>query len=97
MKQVSLKNEFGEEVCFCGRMISENAHYDDVSGVLTRNCLYEKENGEYVYFIVSGSGEEKKSRVYTMRREGDSFIINNGSLEMSIDDDVLLQNVLCQR
>ncbi|SHN56209.1 hypothetical protein [Desulfovibrio litoralis] len=93
MEQISLKNEFGDEVRFRGRMFSESSYYEDVSGVLTRHCLYKEESGQYVYSIVSGSAAQKSYRVYKMRIEGENCIINNGALEMNVSIDLLLSSV----
>lgn len=93
MEQISLKNEFGDEVRFCGKMFSESSYYEDVSGVLTRHRLYKADTGEYVYSIVSGSAAEKNYRVYRMRIEGESCVINNGAIEMTVSVELLLSSV----
>ena len=77
-ENILLRSDNGAELYFRGRLFSESSLYDEESGMLTRLRLFETDNGEQVYSIVSGSGAEKRRRHYTVAPEGEFYRISDG-------------------
>ena len=93
MDLIALANDHGGEIRFRGRIFSECSYYDEETASITRQRLYVTDKGEQVYYIVSGSGQEKDRRAYLLRIDGENCIINNGLLEVTLRTDLLLASM----
>ena len=93
MEQIVLANDHGGELQFRGRVFSECSYYDEETTSITRQRLYVTDKGEQVYYIVTGSGQEKERRAYLLRIDGDHCVINNGMLEITLRTDLLLASM----
>lgn len=90
MEDICLKHDTGADLVFRGRLFSECSWYDDESGHITRQKLYVTEQNEHVYYIVSGSGQNRSRRAYSLRVEGEQCTIHNGQCEMVLQLDLLM-------
>lgn len=91
--QIHLHSDNGAELNFRGRLFSESSHYDEESGSLTRLRLFETENGEHVYSIVSGSGAAKARRHYIVAPEGEFYRISDGIQTLRLPLELLFASV----
>jgi len=85
-----LWDEAGNEVKFRGKLFSESSYFDEEQNAITRLKLFVTNDGRQVYSVVSGSGEAKWRRVYSMRIDGDKCHIENGSQVITLNIDMLL-------
>lgn len=90
MEEICLKHDNGEDLRFRGRLFSEVSHFDEETGVLTRQQLYAAENGEQVYYVVRASGGERSRVAYRLSVSGDVCYINNGAGEIALKFDMLM-------
>lgn len=91
--KIFLHSDNGSELYFRGRLFSESSHYDEESRVLTRLRLFETDNGEHVYSIVSSSGANKTRRHYTVAPEGEFYRISDGVQTMRLPLELLFAAV----
>ena len=92
-EQISLINDNGVPLNFNGILFSESTRYDEDSMTLTRLRLYISDQKEQVYFIVSGSGQEKTRRYYVVAGEDDMYRISNGAHTLRLPSDILFASV----
>ena len=91
---ITLSNDNGVAFTFSGRLFSESSYYDEKSMTLTRLRLYISDQNEQVYFIVSGSGQEKTRRYYVVAQEGDDlYRVSNGAHTLRLPLDILFASV----
>lgn len=88
---VTLPNDFGEDLAVEGRLIGEEMYFDDSSGMLTMEKLYREENGKLVYGIISAIGHARERRAYRVEEREDSCIASNGSLTLEFSYDELFE------
>jgi len=87
---INLSHDNGADMVFRGRLFSECSWFDEENSILTRQKLYVTEKNEHVYYIVSGSKEQRSRRVYNVSVMGDHCVIHNGSSEMTLQFDMLM-------
>ena len=90
MEDVCLKLDKGDLLQFHGRLFSESSDFDKESGSLTRQQLYVTDNGDQVYYIVRTEGKERTRHAYRISVHGDTCIINNGKMEITMRFDMLM-------
>lgn len=90
MEDVSLKHDNGDPFQFHGRLFSESSDFDKDSGSLTRQQLYLTDNGDQVYYIVRTEGNERTRHAYRLSIHGDTCVINNGKMEITMQFDMLM-------
>jgi hypothetical protein len=81
---VTLKNDRGGELVFEGYSYAETSFYDNRTGVLTKQELYALKDGRQAFSIVSVEGDKRSRRAYVVQREGEMCRINDGSSELSV-------------
>ncbi len=84
MEDISLNLDNGAVLNFKGRLFSESSMYDEENGVLTRHKLYQTEEQEHVYSVVSGAGKDRSRRAYKVAMRGDTCIMSDGHAEMTM-------------
>ena len=89
----TLPNDEGTDISFCGKLYSETAFYDEDSGSITRVKMFLTDDSRHVYSFVSGSPAEKSRRAYTLRFEDELCFLGNGTQEMPLPVDMLLDTV----
>ena len=92
-EKVTLKSENGTELTFTGRLFSESSYYDQDTTHLTRLRLFVTEEKELVYSIISGSGNEKTRRYYTVAVEGSLCRMSDGVLSINVPVEMLFSAV----
>lgn len=90
MEEICLKQDNGEPLRFEGRLFSECSHFDEDSGCLARQQLYVTENGDHIYYVVRSCGHERSRHAYRLSVHDDNCIINNGSMEIVLNFDMLM-------
>lgn len=90
MEDVCLMLDNGDPLQFHGRLFSEGIDFDKESGSLTRRHLYVTDNGEQVYYIVRKEGKERTRHAYRISIHGDTCVINNGKMEVTMQLDMLM-------
>lgn len=89
--EVSLPNDFGEDLPFKGHLVGEEMYFNDDTGMLTMEKLYKNESDTYAYSIISAIGHARERRAYTVQPGQEICRVNNGSLELDYDTDLLLE------
>jgi len=84
---VNLPNDFGEDMAVTGQLIGEEMYFDDNSGMLTMEKLYQDEEGKLAYGIISAIGHARERRAYKIEEREDSCIASNGSLSLEFSHD----------
>jgi hypothetical protein len=89
MEHVCLKHDNGNDLSFKGHLFSECSWFDEESGTLTRQKLYQTESGDRVYHVVRTAGKTTTRNAFRLSvREGDCVIFN-GTSEMALPLDML--------
>lgn len=88
---VSLPNDKGKALQFKGELIGEEMCFDDDTGMLTIEKLYENDDNELAYSIISAIGHHRARRSYILSSDGDAVTVDNGSLKLSMDIEPLLE------
>lgn len=88
--RVALPNDHGHDIRVEGRLVAEDMHFNNVSGVLTVEKIYEPEEGKRAYSVISAIGHTRRRRAYLMEEKGDNVIVSNGSVSMEVPVDDLL-------
>ncbi|WP_147819548.1 hypothetical protein [Salidesulfovibrio onnuriiensis] len=89
--EVSLPNDFGEDLPFKGHLVGEEMYFNDDTGMLTMEKLYKNDSDAYAYSIISAIGHARERRAYTVQPGQETCRVNNGGLEMDYDTDLLLE------
>lgn len=89
----SLPNDMGGEVVFEGRLVAEHEYFDEETGVLTRQKLYETSEGYKAYAVIASDGRTRERRAYLIRREGRICRIHNGQFEVTVNGEDLVRVV----
>lgn len=106
MESISLKQDNGHDLQFCGRLFSEcsysdkldSSNPDDMRSQLTRQRLYVTDNGDQVYQVIRSSAEGRSRNAYRLSVDGDICNVNNGSeqtMSIQLDQLVLAVRTLC--
>lgn len=90
MEEICLKHDNGDPLCFQGRLFSECSHFDEENDSLTKQQLYITDSGEQVYYVVRSRGRDRSRHAYRLSVKGDTCIIDNGKMEMSMKFDMLM-------
>ena len=91
VQNVTLLNDFGSQISFTGRLMAENSTFDEASGVLTNEKVYENEKGVLAYGVVAAAAETRERRAYLIGGERDGArVISNGRLSITADTAELL-------
>lgn len=90
MEDVCLKHDNGDPLQFHGRLFSQSFDFDKDSGSLIRRQLYVTDNGDQIYYIVRVDGKERSRHVYRLSIHGDTCVINNGKMEITMQFDMLI-------
>ncbi|WP_272698765.1 hypothetical protein [Desulfovibrio sp. Fe33] len=88
---VTLPNDFGEDLKVTGRLIGEEMYFDDGTGMLTMEKLYRAEDDKLAYSIISAIGHARERRAYRLEEREDSCIVSNGSLTLEFNYDELFE------
>lgn len=89
--EVSLPNDFGTDLPFKGHLIGEEMYFNDDTGMLTMEKLYKDEGESLAYSIISAIGHARERRAYTLTPGKETCRVNNGTLELDLDTDLLLE------
>ncbi len=92
-ESVVLQGDNGAKLSFRGRLFSESSYYDEDSSGITRLRLYVTDDGAHVYSIVSGDGESRSRRNYTVRPHGDMCSMSDGRQSLTVPVDLLFASV----
>lgn len=92
-EEFTLKGFSDRELSFKGRLFSEGAFFDEQKSSLTRMRLFAMEDKRLVYYVASGNGDSKETRVYVLTVEGDICHIDNGRQQISLPVDLLFTAV----
>ena len=92
-ESVVLQGDNGAQIAFRGRLFSESAYYDEDTEVITHLRLYVTDDGAHVYSIVSGSGEGRSRRHYTVRPHGGMCSMSDGRQSLTLPVDLLFTSV----
>lgn len=90
MEKICLKHDNGDVLTFQGRLFSECSHFDEENDCLTRQQLYLTDNGEQVYYIIRSTGRNRSRHAYRLKVHGDTCVIDNGRMEISLKFDMLM-------
>jgi hypothetical protein len=92
-EKIMLRSDNGSELFFRGRLFSEISQYDEESGMIIRLRLFETDQGEQVYSIISGSGADKRRRHYIVAQEGEFYRLSDGIQTMRLPLELLFASV----
>lgn len=91
VNSVTLLNDFGSQISFTGRLVAETSTFDEASGVLTSEKLYENEKGVLAYGVVAAQAETRERRAYLIGGEREGVrVISNGRLSITAETSELL-------
>ena len=91
VQNVTLLNDFGSQISFTGQLVAENSTFDEGTGVLTSEKVYENEKGVLAYGVVAAGSESRERRAYLIGGERDgSRVISNGRLSITAETAELL-------
>jgi hypothetical protein len=88
---VTLPNDFGQDLEVSGKLIGEEMYFDDGTGMLTMEKLYRGTDGNLAYGIISAIGHARERRAYRVEEGEDSCIVTNGSLSLEFNYDDLFE------
>lgn len=89
--EVTLPNDFGEELAFRGHLVGEEMYFSDDTGMLTMEKLYSDDNGEMAYSIISAIGHARERRSYKLTPGEEHTRVDNGKLQLDLDTDMLFE------
>lgn len=92
-EEISLKSDNGTELSFQGRLFSESSYFDEASSSLTRLRLFVADEGFLVYSIVSGAGQERMRRHYSIKVKEDLCLMNDGVNSINLPVEMLFTAV----
>ena len=92
-ESVTLQGDNGAKIAFRGRLFSESAYYDEEAVGITRLRLYVTDDAAHVSSIVSGSGEQRSRRHYTVRPHGRMCSMSDGRQSLTLPVDLLFTSV----
>ena len=88
---VTLPNDFGQDIDVAGHLIGEEMYFDDGTGMLTMEKLYKGEDGKLAYGIISAIGHARERRAYRVEEREETCIVTNGSLSLEFSYDQLFE------
>lgn len=93
MEAIVLQNDNGKELQFTGKLFSESRFFDEESKTLTILRLYLSREDLLIYSIVTGAGENKSRRFYTVKVNNDECIMSDGTQTMCVPVEMLFASV----
>ncbi len=91
VQNVTLLNDFGSQISFTGRLVAESSTFEETTGVLTNEKVYENEKGVLAYGVVAAASETRERRAYLIGGERDGVrVISNGRLSITAETSELL-------
>lgn len=88
---VSLPNDHGQDVQVTGRLVAEDMHFNNTSGMLTVEKVFETEDGTQAYGVISAVGHTRERRAYTLRQDGENVAVNNGAYDIEFPVDAMIE------
>lgn len=86
-----LPNDHGQEIPVSGHLDAEDMHFNNATGMLTVEKVFDIEEGKIAYGVISAIGNNRERRAYTIEQRNDVTIMSNGSITLDTPTDVLLE------
>lgn len=90
VQNVTLPNDYGEDVTFTGQLAAEDMHFNNLDGKLTVEKVYKNEEEKIAYSVISAVGHTRERRAYTIEEKQERCLVSNGSVTMDLITDELL-------
>jgi hypothetical protein len=90
MQAVRLANDFGEDVVVTAKLAAEDMHFNNATGVLTVEKLYQTADGRRAYSVVTAQERSRERRAYLIEERGERCLVTNGSVMLDFLTDELL-------
>lgn len=87
---VVLPNDHGKEVPVSGKLLAEDMHFNNTSGMLTVEKVYANGESGVAYGVISAIGHSRDRRAYLIEELGDQIRVSNGSVQVDVAMDDLL-------
>lgn len=90
-QNVSLANDFGDDISFTGHLVGEEMYFNDDTGMLTMEKLYKDSEKSLAYSIISAIGHARERRSYSVVPGEHTCRVDNGTLQLDLDTDMLFE------
>ncbi|KAB1440852.1 hypothetical protein [Pseudodesulfovibrio senegalensis] len=90
-QNVSLANDFGDDITFSGHLVGEEMYFNDDTGMLTMEKLYKDDNESLAYSIISAIGHARERRSYSVIPGETTCRVDNGTLQLDLDTEMLFE------
>ncbi len=90
-RNVSLANDFGEDISFTGHLVGEEMYFNDDTGMLTMEKLFKNNEQAMAYSIISAIGHARERRSYSVVPGKETSRVDNGTLQLDLDTDMLFE------
>lgn len=88
---IVLPNDFGPDIPVDGQLLAEDMHFNNATGMLTVEKVYEARGGSRAYGVISAIGHSRERRAYTIEEQGEKLTISNGSVTLDVSLDEMVE------
>lgn len=90
MEKVDLPNDHGGIIHVNGPILAEDMHFNDRTGMLTVEKVYDAGNGKIAYGTIAAVEDHRDRRAYVIEERGERCLASNGSITLDIPTGDLL-------
>ncbi|MEF2146487.1 MAG: hypothetical protein V3573_13665 [Desulfovibrionaceae bacterium] len=90
VENLDLPNDHGNKIRLTGEVVAEDMHFNDATGMLTVEKLYDAGGGRLAYAAISAVDDRRDRRAYVIEEKDDRCIVSNGSVAMDLNTSDLL-------
>lgn len=90
VENVDLPNDHGGMIRVSGTVLAEDMHFNDKTGMLTVEKVYDLGNGSQAFAAISAVDDRRDRRAYTIEERQERCLVSNGSITLDLLSDDLI-------
>ncbi|MGE4506948.1 MAG: hypothetical protein AB7D51_16500 [Desulfovibrionaceae bacterium] len=88
---IVLPNDFGPDIPVDGQLLAEDMHFNNATGMLTVEKVYDAQGGSRAYGVISAIGHSRERRAYTIEEHEERLTISNGAVTLEVGLDEMVE------
>jgi hypothetical protein len=84
VENVDLPNDHGHMIRVSGAILAEDMHFNDKTGMLTVEKVYDAGQGKLAYGAISAVDDRRDRRAYIIEERGERCLASNGSITLDL-------------
>ncbi|MGE4290965.1 MAG: hypothetical protein AB7E32_02030 [Desulfovibrio sp.] len=90
VENMDIPNDHGGTIRVSGAILAEDMHFNDRTGMLTVEKVYDAGPGKMAYAAISAVDNQRDRRAYLIEERGERCLASNGSITLDLRSDDLI-------